>query len=98
MKKLMIVLGLTAFLAGCGNSWEVTKKEMKSDLGDLKREVKVYDSLSKETLWEYTGDVYLTKDSGVGNITIIYRDSRGKVRKNDFMGTHVAISMHEVAD
>lgn len=98
MKHLLILLAVSVFLTGCGNSWEVTKKEINSDLGDLKRDVKVYDSISKEVLWEYSGDVYLTDASSPGNITIIYRDNRGKVRKNDFIGTHIAISMREVID
>lgn len=98
MNKILLMLGLATALTGCGNSWEVAKKEINSNLGDLKRDVKVYDSLSKETLWEYVGDVYLTDSSSPGDITIIYRDSRGKVRKNDFIGTHIAISMREVAN
>ena len=98
MKKILLMLGLATALTGCGNSWEVAKKEINSDLGDLKRAVKVYDSRSKDVLWEYVGDVYLTDSSSPGNITIIYRDSRGEVRKNDFVGMHIAISMLEVAD
>ena len=100
MKKLLIIgtLACAALLSGCGNSWEVTKKSWKSDFGDLTRRVRVYDSLSKEVLWEYTGDVYVTDGSVPGNVTVIYRDSKGKIRKNDFLGQHVSFVMFEVAD
>ena len=100
IKKIIIpvVIASVAFLSGCGNSWEVTKKNWNSDFGDLQRHVKVYDSFTKETVWEYTGDVYLTDDSGPGDLTIIYRDSKGKVRKNDFCGQHIQAVLMEVAD
>lgn len=95
IKKILYILSFTLLISGCGNDWEVTKKNWNSDFGDLTRHVKVYDSISKEVLWEYTGDVYL-RECGTGNYSIIYRDSRGKVRKNDFVGNHIGISMQEV--
>lgn len=96
IKTILCVLSFTLLVSGCGNDWEVTKKNWNSDFGDLTRHVKVYDSISKEVLWEYTGDVYLRDSGNSGNYSIIYRDSKGKVRKNDFIGNHIGIVMQEV--
>lgn len=95
MKKLIPIVFGVAFLCGCGNDWEITKKNLKSDFGDLTRHVVVYDSWSGKVLWEYTGDVYL-REAGKGNYSIVYRDDYGKVRKNDYVGNHLSISLEEV--
>lgn len=97
MKKLIILSAVAAcaLLSGCGNSWEVTKKSINSDFGDLVRHVKVYDSRTKETIWTHTGPVYVTDKSEPGNITLIYRDASGKFRKNDFIGENLSIVMLE---
>ena len=97
MKKLIALSMLAIGLVGCGNQWEVTKKNFKSDFGDLHRHVVVYDSWSGKKVWEYTGAVYL-EDSryGKGNYTVVYYDSQKKARKNDFIGSHLAIIMREL--
>lgn len=93
--KLVAIGILTAVMAGCGNSWEMTKKNWKSNYSELPRHVKVYDSLSKEILWEYDGEMYLSESSHTGNIAIIYRDSRGKMKKLDCLGQHICLIMNE---
>ena len=85
-------------LSGCGNSWEMTKKNIASDMGTLKRDVVVYDSWTKETLWKYSGEIYLDSSSTPGNISIVYKDGRGKIRKNDFLGQHIAVVMKEIVE
>lgn len=95
MKKLIAIVLVALTVCGCGNDWEVTKKNFVSDFGDLERHVVVYDSWANKVLWEYTGNVYL-RDAGGSNFTLVYRDRYGKVRKNDFIGSHLAIMMEEM--
>lgn len=95
MKKLFALMCLVFGIVGCGNDWEVTKKNFVSDYGDLERHVVVYDSWANKVLWEYTGNIYL-RDIGDSKFTLVYRDERGKVRKNDFFGGHLAIMMEEM--
>lgn len=95
MKKILPLAFCTALLCGCGNDWEITKKNFKSDFGDLPRHVIVYDSWANKVLWEYTGDVYL-RNGGNGNYSLLYRDDDGRVRKNDYVGNHLCISLEEI--
>ena len=95
--KIMSLVLMGLALSGCGNSWEMTKKNWSSDLSDLPRRVTIWDSLTGETVWTFEGPVYLSDHSSPGNLSIIYRDSNGKLRKNDYVGQHLAISLEEVA-
>ena len=98
MKKLVALALLSFGLLGCGNGWEITKKNIRSDLGNLRRHVVVYDSLAKKKVWEYVGVVYLS-DNGSdsrGNYAFIYYDTNGMSRKNDFIGVHLTVSMREM--
>lgn len=94
--KIAGVAGLFLVLAGCGNGWEISKKELKSNYSDLLRRVKVYDSFTKETLWEFEGVVYMSEKSVPGNVTFVYRDSQGRLMKNDFVGQHIQTAMFEI--
>lgn len=94
MKRFIFAILCATMMCGCGNNWEITKKNFKSDFGDLERHVVVYDSWSNKTLWEYTGFVYL-RESGQGNYSFMYYDEYGTVRKNDYIGNHIAIMMEE---
>lgn len=94
MKRFIFAVLCATLMCGCGNDWEITKKNFKSDFGDLERHVVVYDSWSNKTLWEYTGFVYL-REAGQGNYSLMYYDEYGTVRKNDYIGNHIAIIMEE---
>ena len=94
MKTLMIAIMGCLLLSGCGNGWEMTKKNFKSNYSELPRKVVVYDSFKAETIWEFTGIVYMSDDSRVGNVSIIYKKG-GEYYKNDFVGQHINVYMIE---
>ena len=94
MKTLMIAIMGCLLLSGCGNGWEMTKKNFKSNYSELPRKVVVYDSFKTKPIWEFTGIVYMSDDSRVGNVSIIYKKG-GEYYKNDFIGQHLIISMIE---
>ena len=94
MKTLMIVIMGCLLLSGCGNGWEITKKNFKSNYSELPRKVVVYDSFKAEPIWEFTGIVYMSDDSCSGNVSIIYKKG-GKYYKNDFVGHHINVYMIE---
>lgn len=98
MKNLLFGIVASALVAGCGNSWEMTKKNFRSNYIDLKREVVVYDSVSGKELWRFTGVVYLSDASKPGNLSFVYKDNRGEYRKVDFLGYIVTASMKEVSE
>lgn len=98
MKKILAAAGLVCvslFAAGCGNGWELTKKNFKSDYSELYRTIKVYDSFTKDVLWEYTGVMYLSDASKPGNVSIVYKKA-GKYYKNDFVGQHIQVVLTEI--
>ena len=47
MKTLMIAIMGCLLLSGCGNDWEMTKKNFKSNYSELPRKVVVYSSLNR---------------------------------------------------
>lgn len=98
INKIMASMAVCCILCGCGNSWEITKKNPKSNYGDVPRHIVVYDSFTSKTLWDYTGEIYVDDTSRPGNLSVVYRDARGKIRKNDFMGQHIQMYMFEVAN
>lgn len=96
--KIMASIVVCCILCGCGNSWEITKKNFKSDYGEVPRHIVVYDSFTNKVIWDYVGEIYVDDCSKPGNLSVIYRDMKGKVRKNDFMGQHIQMYMFEVVD
>ena len=94
MKTLMIAIMSCLLLSGCDNGWEMTKKNFKSNYSELPRKVVVYDSFKAEPIWEFTGIVYMSDTSCVGNVSIIYKKG-GKYYKNDFVGHHINVYMIE---
>ena len=94
MKTLMIAIMGFLLLSGCGNGWEITKKNFKSNYSELPRKVVVYDSFKAEPIWEFTGIVYMSDTSCVGNVSIIYKKG-GEYYKNDFVGHHINVYMIE---
>lgn len=94
MKTLMIAIIGCLLLSGCGNDWEMTKKNFKSNYSELPRKVVVYDSFKAEPIWEFTGIVYMSDDSREGNVSIIYKKD-GEYYKNDFVGPHLNVYMIE---
>ena len=94
MKTLMIAIMGCLLLSGCGNGWEITKKNFKSNYSELPRKVVVYDSFKAEPIWEFTGIVYMSDDSREGNVSIIYKKGR-EYYKNDFVGHHINVYMIE---
>ena len=94
MKTLMIAIIGCLLLSGCGNGWEITKKNFKSNYSELPRKVVVYDSFKAEPIWEFTGIVYMSDTSCVGNVSIIYKKG-GEYYKNDFVGRHINVYMIE---
>lgn len=91
MGKIIVITLAAALLASCGNSWEMTKKNFQSDYGELAREITVYDSLTGETLWEYSGVGYIAEGSANGNLSIMFHDDAGVIRKADFIGNAIAV-------
>lgn len=98
INKIITSIAVCYILCGCGNSWEITKKNFKSNYGDVSRRIVVYDSFTSKTLWDYIGEIYVDDTSCPGNLTVVYRDARGKIRKNDFMGQHIQMYMFEEAN
>lgn len=98
MKKMLFIALSSFLLTGCGNSWEMFKKDFKSDYTKLNRDVIVYDSFSGKELWRFSGEVYLNDDNCIGDFSFIYKDEDGKYYKNDFIGRHLAVSMKEIVD
>ena len=94
MKTLMIASMGCLLLSGCGHGWEMTKKNFKSNYSELPRKVVVYDSFKAEPIWEFTGIVYMSDTSCVGNVSIIYKKG-GEYYKNDFVGHHINVYMIE---
>lgn len=94
MKILMIVIMGCLLLSGCGNDWEMTKKNFKSNYSELPRKVVVYDSFKDEPIWEFTGIVYMDGTSTPGNVSIVYKKD-GEYYKNDFVGQHLNVYMIE---
>ena len=98
MKKALIGLCLasTLLLSSCGASWERTKKDYKADIGGgLVRSVKVYDFISKETVFEYEGKCYLDDGAKPGDFTLICYDKNNESKKVDFVGHGMSIVMIE---
>ena len=94
MKTLMIAIMGCLLLSGCGNGWEITKKNFKSNYSELPRKVVVYDSFKAEPIWEFTGIVYMSDTSCSGNVSIIFKKD-GEYYKNDFVGHHINVCMIE---
>lgn len=94
MKTLMIVIMGCLLLSGCGNGWEMFKKNFKSNFSELPRTVVVYDSFKAEPIWEFTGIVYMDYDSTQGNVSIVFKKD-GRYYKNDFIGNHINVYMVE---
>lgn len=94
MKMLIIGIIGCLLLSGCGNRWEMTKKNFKSNYSELPRKVVVYDSFKAEPIWEFTGIVYMSGDSKPGNVSLVHKKN-GKIYKNDFVGQHINVYMIE---
>lgn len=95
MKKIIAVILSAVVLTGCGEHWEKTKKNIRSDWGGgLRRHVVVKD-LKGETIWEYTGRCYINGTSTAGDVTIMFKSSDGESRKADFIGHGFSISAVE---
>lgn len=93
--KIIALLVLVLMLASCGNSWELTKKNLASDYTELERSVTVYDSLTEAVLWTFSGVCYIS-DSGPGDISIIFYDEAGKTKKADFIGRTISVTAIEL--
>lgn len=98
MKRMLFSIAALSLVVGCGNNWEMTKKNFKSDYTSLKREVVVYDSMCGKELWRFTGVVYLSDRSRPGNTSFVYKDNSGEYKKMDFLGHAISVSMKEVAE
>lgn len=96
MKRLLFSVALCSLVAGCGNEWEMTKKNFKANYISLKREVVVYDSMCGKELWRFTGEVFLSDGSKPGNTSFVYTDKDGKCKKADFLGHMISVSLKEV--
>lgn len=88
MKKIIpiaivLILTLTSFVS-CGNSWEITKKNLASNYTELPRRITVTD-LDGNDVWNFEGVAYISDDSSVGDVTIIYQTDMG-LKKIDFIG------------
>ena len=87
-----VIIGLTS----CGASWEQHKKNREANLGGgLVRYVKVYDFVTKETVFEYTGRCYLDGNSQPGNFTLMIYDEDNSPKKMDFIGHTLSMVMLE---
>lgn len=87
----MIVFLLTV---SCGNHWEVTKKEWKSDYGNLERRITVY-NINGDVVWDYSGSCYITESSSNGNLTVIYYVDNA-AKKADFFGNMLSFVIIEL--
>ena len=94
--SIVTVVAILFSAIGCGNNWRITAKNMMSNYDELPRHVLVYDSMSKKTLWDYTGPVYArVYKERPGNFTILYKKN-GKLFKNDYIGNHLNLILEEV--
>lgn len=84
MKKLWGILFCILMISGCGNSWEMTKKNYQSDYGELRREITIVNSFTGEIIWKYDGITYI-QNSSEGDISILFYEN-GKPKKADFIG------------
>lgn len=97
-KSLIVVLMLAALLmlSSCGMAWQEWKKDFKSDVGGgLPRDITVVNMYTDEVIWEYSGVAYIDSESTSGDITVIYRDQNGVVKKADFIGLFYGMHMFE---
>ena len=100
MKRSIIIIltiVLTTVMVSCGASWEQTKKDFVSDLGGgLERKITVTNLFNGEVVWSYEGKSYIDDCSTVGDVTIIYYDSRGNSKKADFLGQFYGVESIEL--
>ena len=83
-------------LSSCGAGWEQVKKNHEANIGGgLVRYVKVYDFVTKETVYEFTGRCYLDGESKPGNFTLMIYDDDGNPKKMDFIGHTLSMIMLE---
>lgn len=98
MKKVLIVLISICVLVlavSCGTGWQQTTKNIKSNLGGgLDREIKVYNLITNDIVWENSGKSYIDDNSDVGNISIIYYVN-GESKKADFIGSMYGVQSIE---
>lgn len=99
----ILTLTAIAMLAvGCINSKSeksVDKTYMNGQIGGPNaftgvRYVKVYDSMSREVLWEHEGVVFISEWSTPGNYQFIYQsDGTNEFKNVDVIGQHICVIM-----
>ena len=98
MKKVIVVVVLLVIvsLTSCGMGWENFKKDYKSNFGGgLERVITVKNMYTGELVWEYEGVAYIDGESSSGDVTIVYYDNHGKIKKADFIGALYGVQSFE---
>jgi len=91
---LVVLLGIV--MSFTGNNFQIWKKNLQTNYGDgLDRNVVVSNAVTGETLWTYSGKCYVDDSSEPGDLTVIYYDNEGNVKKADFIGNMINLSMTE---
>lgn len=93
MRKLWGVIVLSLMLCGCGNRWEMTKKNYESDYGKLSREITITNSFTGEVIWHFDGVTFIT-NSSEGDISILFYVD-GQPKKADFIGQGIIAKIIE---
>lgn len=95
MLSLMLMFMLMLFTS-CGMGWQNFKKDFKSDIGGgLSRSITVSNMLTSDVVWEYEGVAYIDDSSTSGDVTIVYYDKFGSIKKADFIGAIYGIQSFE---
>ena len=99
LRALLIVTMLSLILmlfTSCGMGWQNFKKDFKSDIGGgLSRLITVSNMLTSEVVWEYEGVAYIDDSSTSGDVTIVYYDKFGSIKKADFIGAIYGVQSFE---
>jgi len=80
----------------CGMGWQNFTKDVGSDLGGgLVRTIVVENLYTGEVKWTYSGKAYIKDGSSPGDVTIIYRNSDGDLKKYDVIGQWYGVTSNE---
>lgn len=97
IKKVILICLVLLLFVSCSASWQKTIKNLKSDYsGGLMRTTTVTNMFTGEVVWSFTGKAYISDDSSVGDIAIIYYDSNGDAKKADFIGEFFGVKSLEL--